>query len=191
MGSASAGSATPRPVWTSAVRPPARPDTSAATVRHAVQVPDARGHPAASGATRRAWWLRAPVVAAAATGGMQPTPVGASQPGGQAAAELAADVGHRRPGERAGLLEAEIVKLEPGDLAVLPAADDRLGDLLGSTATFAQVSRGQARSSHVRSATNTSSPASRSGCPVSSRYTRLPAGWGTPRCSRVLGRQSG
>jgi hypothetical protein len=28
------------------------PDTSAVAVRHAVQVPDTRGHPAASGATR-------------------------------------------------------------------------------------------------------------------------------------------
>ena len=62
---------------------------------------------------------------------MQPTPVSTSKPGGQATAELAADVGHRRVGERAGLLEAEIVDLQPGDLAVLPAADDCLGDLVG------------------------------------------------------------
>jgi hypothetical protein len=41
------------------------------------------------------------------------------------------DRGHRRPGERAGLLKAEVVDLHPGDLAVLPAGDDRLGDLLG------------------------------------------------------------
>jgi hypothetical protein len=41
-----------------------------------------------------------------------------------------ADVGHRRPGERAGLLQAEVVDLQPGDLVVLPAANDRLGDLL-------------------------------------------------------------
>jgi hypothetical protein len=34
-----------------AVRPQAWPDTSAAAVRHAVQVPDTRGHAAASGVT--------------------------------------------------------------------------------------------------------------------------------------------
>jgi hypothetical protein len=61
---------------------------------------------------------------------MQPAPVSASQPAGQAAAELAADIGHRRPAERAGLLEAKVVDLQPGDLAVPPAADDRLGDLV-------------------------------------------------------------
>jgi hypothetical protein len=62
---------------------------------------------------------------------MQPAPVRASQPGGQAAAELAADVGHRRPGERAGLHEAEVVDLQPADLTGLPAADDRSSRLGG------------------------------------------------------------
>jgi hypothetical protein len=62
---------------------------------------------------------------------MQPAPVDAGEPGGQPAAELAADIGHRRPGERAGLLEAEIVDLQPSDLTGLPAADDRLGDVVG------------------------------------------------------------
>src|SRR6266508_3657464 len=54
-------------------------------------------------------------------------------PGGHAWADrgTAADVGHRRAGQRAGLLEAQVVDLQPGDLAVLPAADDRLGDLVG------------------------------------------------------------
>jgi DNA helicase II / ATP-dependent DNA helicase PcrA len=58
----------------------------------------------------------------------------ADNPGGQAAAELAADIGHGWPGERAGLLEAEVVDLQPGHLAVLPAVDDRLGDLVGGDA---------------------------------------------------------
>jgi hypothetical protein len=58
----------------------------------------------------------------------------AGEPGGQAAAELAADRGHRRRGERTGLLEAEVVDLQPGDFAVLPAGDDRLGDLIGINA---------------------------------------------------------
>jgi hypothetical protein len=53
---------------------------------------------------------------------MQPTLVGAAEPGGQAAAELAADIGHRRPGERVGLLKAQVVDLQPGDLAVTPAS---------------------------------------------------------------------
>jgi hypothetical protein len=35
-----------------------------------------------------------------------------------------------RPGERAGLLKAEVVNLQPGRLAVLPAANDCLGDLV-------------------------------------------------------------
>jgi hypothetical protein len=62
---------------------------------------------------------------------VQPALVSASEPGGQAAAELPADVGHRRAGERAGLLQAEIVDLQPADLAVAPVTNDRLGDLLG------------------------------------------------------------
>jgi hypothetical protein len=76
-------------------------------------------------------WLGEPVAGLAAAGGMQPAPLDTSQPGGQAAAELAADIGHRRPGERAGLLEAEVVNLQPADLAVMAAADNRLGDLVG------------------------------------------------------------
>src|SRR4029453_13024498 len=75
-------------------------------------------------------WLEELIVGSAAAGGMQPAPMDATKPSGQAAAELAADRGHRRPGERAGLLKAEIVNLEPADLAVLPAANDRLGDLV-------------------------------------------------------------
>ena len=84
---------------------------------------------------------------------MQPAPVDATQPGGQAAAELAADRGHRRPGQRAGLLEAEVVNLEPGDLPGPPAANDRLGDLFGVGAELGPGVLGQARSSPVRSAT--------------------------------------
>jgi hypothetical protein len=125
-------------------------------------VPDTRGHVAirrpSAGAgvteTRRRvggrWW------GVASAGGT-------SKPGGQAAAELAADVGHRRPGERLGLLEAEVIDLQPGCLAVPPAADDRLGDLVGVDADLGPGVLGQARSSQVRSATNTSSPGSRSG----------------------------
>ena len=60
---------------------------------------------------RRVRWLQEPVAGSAATGGMQPAPVDAGEPGGQAAAELAADIGHRRAGERAGLLEVEVVNL--------------------------------------------------------------------------------
>jgi hypothetical protein len=54
-----------------------------------------------------------------------------TQPGGEAATELAPDIGHRRPAQRASLLQAEVVNLEPGDLPGVPAADDRLGDLVG------------------------------------------------------------
>src|SRR5215211_7640769 len=79
-------------------------------------------------------WLQEPVAGLAAAGGMQPAPMDANNPGGKAAAELATDIGHRWPGERAGLLEAEVVDLQPGHLAVLPAADDRLGDLVGDDA---------------------------------------------------------
>jgi hypothetical protein len=68
------------------------------------------------------------VAGLAAAGGVQPTPVGASKPGGQPAAELAADVGHRRPDKRVGLLDAEVVHLHSTDVPVAPAANDRLGD---------------------------------------------------------------
>ena len=98
---------------------------------------------------------------------MQPAPVDATQPGGQAAAELAADIGHGGPGERAGLLEAEVVELEPGQLAVVPSADDRLGDLVGVDADLGPgvLGPGAQLTGQVRH--NTSSPAWRSGWPVS------------------------
>jgi hypothetical protein len=48
---------------------------------------------------RRLRWLEEPLAGSAAAGGMQPAPMDANEPGGQAAAELAADIGHRRPGE--------------------------------------------------------------------------------------------
>ena len=72
------------------------------------------------------------------------------------AAEGAADIGHRRPGEQAGLLEAEVVRLQPSDLTDY-ASTGRMWS--GSTPILAQESVGEARSSPVRSATNTSSPA--------------------------------
>jgi len=94
--------------------------------------------------------------------------VDANQPGGQAAAELAADRGHCRPGERAGLLEAEVLDLQPGRRAVLPPANDRLGDLVRIHAELGPGVLGPGAQLPVRSATNTSSPASRSGWPLSS-----------------------
>jgi hypothetical protein len=163
------------------------PDISVVAVRNAIGFRDAWGtlcHIRCP--PGRVRWLQEPVAGSAA-GGMQPAPMDAGEPGGQAAAELAADRGHRRPGERASLLQAKVVNLEPGDLAVLPAADDRLGDLDGVDAKLGPGVLGQARSSLVRSATNTSSPASRSGWPVSSAYTRLPSGWGTRGSSNAAG----
>jgi hypothetical protein len=77
-------------------------------------------------------------------------------------------LGHRRPGEQAGLLEAEVVGLQSGNLAVLPAANDRPGDLVGVDADLRPGVRGPGANSTVRSATNTSSPVSRSGWLVSS-----------------------
>jgi hypothetical protein len=53
---------------------------------------------------------------------MQPAVVDAGKPSGQTAAELAADIGHGRPGKGVGLLEAEVVDLQPGHLVVAPAA---------------------------------------------------------------------
>jgi hypothetical protein len=112
--------------------------------------------------------LEEPVAGLAATGGMQPAPVDATQPGGQAATKLAADIGHRRSGERASLLEAEVVNLEPGDLPGVPAANDRLGDLVGVDAELGPGVVGPGTQLQHEVGTNTSSPASRSGWPVSS-----------------------
>jgi hypothetical protein len=144
---------------------------------------DTAGHSAV--AVRDAVWFRTPrtecrarcpqrcgrlqesVVGLAATGGMQPAPVDASDPGGQAAAELAADISHGWPGERARLFEAQVVDLQPSDLAFQQPMT-AWATWSGSTPSCCQVSWGQARSSPVRSAMNTSSPGSRSGWPVSS-----------------------
>jgi hypothetical protein len=82
------------------------------------------------------------VAGAAAAGRMEPTPMGAAEPGGQPAAELATEIGHRRPGEGTGLLEAEVVGLQPGDLTGLPAAETAWATWSGSTPTAAQVSLG-------------------------------------------------
>jgi hypothetical protein len=144
------------------------PDRSAVAVRHTTKFRTPHGRSAASGAHAAVRWLREPVTGLAAAGGMQPAPVGASKPRGQPATQLAADVGHRRSGKGAGLLKAEIVNLQAADLAIPPAADDRLGDLVGVDADLGPGVVGQARSSQVRSATNTSSPGCRSGWPVSS-----------------------
>jgi hypothetical protein len=81
-----------------------------------------RGGTAVSGVHTAGAVATGTVAGSVAAGRMQPAPVDVSEPGGQ----LAADIGHRRPGERAGLLQAEIVELQPGHLAVAPAADDRL-----------------------------------------------------------------
>jgi hypothetical protein len=91
---------------------------------------------------RRVRWLQELVAGQAAAGGMQPAPVDASDPGGQAAAELAADIGHRRPGERAGLLvEAEVIDLQPGHLALSRQQPmTAWATWSGSTPTLAQVS---------------------------------------------------
>ncbi len=53
--------------------------------------------------------------------------------------------------------------------------------------TAVQVCCGQARSSAVRSARNTSSRGARSGWPVTSSYSTWPASWGTSSCSRAAG----
>jgi hypothetical protein len=90
------------PLGTGADLPPDTAGHFRWTVRHAIQVPDTRGHAAASAISRWVRWLRELVAGLSAAGGMQPAPVSASKPGGQAAAELGADVGHRRAGERAG-----------------------------------------------------------------------------------------
>jgi len=84
---------------------------------------DTSARSAVSGVRPTGAVLREPAAGSAAIAGMQPAPVGASEPGGQAAAELTADIGHRRAGERVGLLEAEVVNLESGDFAVLAAAN--------------------------------------------------------------------
>jgi hypothetical protein len=115
---------------TGAVLPQTLSDTSAGAVRHAVQGPDTADRPPCP-VSARVRWLGEPVAGSRTAGGMQPAPVDTTDPGGQAAAELAADIGHRRPGERTGLLEAEVVDLQPGHLAVTPAADDRPGHLVG------------------------------------------------------------
>jgi hypothetical protein len=58
------------PCGTGAVRPQTLPDTAAATVRPAVQVPDTRGRTAASDVQPVAVVLGEPVAGSAATGGI-------------------------------------------------------------------------------------------------------------------------
>jgi hypothetical protein len=90
-------------------------------------------------------------------------PVGAVQPAGQSGAELAAHVGHGGLLEGAGLLEVELLELQAVQVAVLPAAHHGLRDHHRVDPSAAQVLLGQARSSTVRSARNTRSPACRCG----------------------------
>lgn len=70
--------------------------------------------------------------------------------GGQAAAEQVADIGHRRSGERVGLLEAEVVNLQPAQLAGLPAPDRRVGDLVGPRPSLARCRGGPGLRRSVR-----------------------------------------
>ena len=76
---------------------------------------------------------------------MQPAPVHASDPGGQTAAELLADIGHRRPGKTAGLLEAEVVELQPVTSPSCQQPMTAWATCSGSTPSLAQVSVGQAQ----------------------------------------------
>jgi hypothetical protein len=78
--------------------------------------------------------------------------------GGRADRRPGAPVGHRRPLQGQGLLDGQPAQPQAQQVAALPAGHHRAGGRLGSIPTLAQVSVGQARSSTVRSARNTSSP---------------------------------
>jgi hypothetical protein len=67
-----------------------------------------------------------------------------------------------------GLLEVEVVDLQPGDLAVLPAADDRLGDLVGVDAELGPGVVGPGTQLPGQVGDKYRSPASRFGWPLSS-----------------------
>jgi hypothetical protein len=69
---------------------------SAVAVRHSVQVLDIGGRSTASSVRPAGAVVREPVIGLAAAVWVQPAPVDASAPGGQEAAELATDRGHRR-----------------------------------------------------------------------------------------------
>jgi hypothetical protein len=136
---------------------------------------------------RRVRWLGEPVAGVAAAGAMQPAPVDMNNPGGQAAAELAADMGHRRPGKRAGLLEAEVLDLQPGHLAVGPAADDRLGDLVGVDTELGPGVVGPGAQLNGQVGQEDQLIGFSFGVAGEQRVDRMPGGWGTGGWSRAAG----
>jgi hypothetical protein len=72
--------------------------------------------------------------------GMQPAPVGASQPGGHPATLLAADVGHRRPGERRASSSPRSSTCRPPTSPARQQPTTAWATRSGSTPTAAQVS---------------------------------------------------
>src|SRR6266516_857903 len=83
---------------------------------------------------RRPSWRRTPGVVGRlqeglawppAAGRVQPAQVLAADLTGEPGAELLADVGHRGPGERAGLLDAQPANLQALDLAGAPTVHHR------------------------------------------------------------------
>jgi hypothetical protein len=103
----------------------------------------------------RCWRKRSPGRAAVAL--MPPPPVRLGELAAEPVAELGAHVGHRRPLQRQRLLAGQPAELEALDVAAVPGGDDRAGGRLRVDPSAVQVPEGQARSSQVRSATNTSS----------------------------------
>jgi hypothetical protein len=107
--------------------------------------------------------LQEPVVRSASAGRLPPPPIGVGELALQPVAEPGAHVGHRR-----ALQGQASSAVSPPNRR--PSSSPRCQPLMtpraatyGSIPTLAQVPRGQARSSTVRSATNTSSPGVRSG----------------------------
>jgi hypothetical protein len=143
----------------------------------------------AAAACLRCPLLQEPVARPASAHGGQPPAPSLPDLLTEPLAELLAYVGHGRPRQRQRqrLLVGQRAEPEALDVAAAPGGDDRAGGRLRVDAQPGPGAMGQARNSTVRSARNTSSCGWRSGWPVTSSYSSVPAGWGTAGSTTLPG----
>jgi hypothetical protein len=112
--------------------------------------------------------LQEPLASLTTAGRVQPAAPGTSNQPGQPLAQLGAGQGHRRASKRPRVFRWLKGRCRPATSPRCQQPTTAAATCWRSTPTAAQLSVGRARSSTIRSAGKTSSPACRSGCPVAS-----------------------
>jgi hypothetical protein len=105
----------------------------------------------------------------------------------QPVAKLAAHVGHRRPLQGQGLLGGQPAQPQPAQVAALPAGHHRTGGRMGVDPDLGPGVGRPGAQLHGEVGEEHQLAGIRSGWPVSSSYSAVPSGCGTPGCSSAAG----